>query len=197
MLKRARRMGKSWHLWTSKHAKNNKYINTFSLTHFLFLRLIIKLLWHELLQTSILATDWWEVSKFVTCLWILLILLDLFFIFADGGGWWVGSKNWLFFVDVINGWPLNYSKERKHDIMDFSKCISCQIWLIHQKTKMFKYEGISVLCTMIDHINKMILQLRQSIYQVYGQILKILWKLWQPLAIVLNGIKVVHWSFQH
>ena len=188
MLKRARRMGKSWHLWTSKHAKNNKYINTFSLTHFLFLRLIIKLLWHELLQTSILATDWWEVSKFVT---------DLFFIFADGGGWWVGSKNWLFFVAVINGWPLNYSKERKHDIMDFSKCISCQIWLIHQKTKMFKYEGISVLCTMIDHINKMILQLRQSIYQVYGQILKILWKLWQPLAMVLNGIKVVHWSFQH
>ena len=94
MLKRARRMGKSWHLWTSKHAKNNKYINTFSLTHFLFLRLIIKLLWHELLQTSILATDWWEVSKFVTCLWILLILLDLFFIFADCGGWWVGSKNY-------------------------------------------------------------------------------------------------------
>lgn len=56
MLKRARRRGKNLHLWTSKNARNNKYINTFSLTHYLFLRLIIKLLWHELLQTSILAT---------------------------------------------------------------------------------------------------------------------------------------------
>lgn len=48
----------------------------------------------------------------------------------------------------------------------FVRKIHFNVLLIHQKTTMFKYVDIPVLCKMSDHLIKMILQYRESIYQV-------------------------------
>ena len=38
-------------------------------------------------MTSTREEGGWGVFKFVTCVWVLLFLIDLLFIFADGGVW--------------------------------------------------------------------------------------------------------------
>ena len=70
----------------------------------------------------------WVISKFVTCLWILLFLnnrsIELFC------GWWgvgEGAKKLVILCGRYKWVTPKLQQGKIYDIMDFSKCISCQI----------------------------------------------------------------------